>query len=265
MPGPVSGTAPEPAVEVSAPAPSSSETTAPEVTETAAAEPTSVLSDAQPAPEPETPPAPPEAEAPAAEEKPPPEAEAKPPEPLPAPVYEPFTLPEGVQLEDEKLGAFTGMLGEFENRIATDPTQAHAVMQEMGQRLLDTHLAELQDQHQRLTRLNKDNWDRLQEDRVAEFRSDPEIGGNRQDTTISRMGALLKLYGQQQGSDAETAARVAFAASGAGNDVRVLRFVNWAASRLVETPRPVPAVVPKPVPSTRSRAERLYPSARGVA
>lgn len=262
--GPASGTTPEAAVSAVAPADFSSApevvVEAPAVAEVAAPEvKESILSQAEPAPKTEEPVAEKKAEEvkadePKAEE---PKAEEKKSVDLPAPVFEPFKLPEDVKLDDAKLGGFTGLLGEFENKITADPTQAHAAAQEFGQKLLDLYIGETEAAAQRHTEAVAANWSRTQDQWVSEFREDPEIGKNRAETSLTRMGGLMDMYGQSAGPERLSSLRSILTMTGAGNNVEVLRFVNWAASRLVERARPVAAPQARP-PVVGSKATRLY-------
>jgi hypothetical protein len=207
------------------------------------------------------------AEAPAAEAKPDaekpgeetkaaePEKPAEPPKP---PTYEAFTLPDGVKLDDAKLAGFTGILGETEAKIAADPTKAHEAMQEFGQKAMDLYVAEMQASQERSARLQKEMWDRTQEDWQAAFRNDPILGKNRQETTLARMGALMDMYGSHAGIDALNEAREIFTLTGAGNHIAVLRMFNWMASRLTETARVVTPMMPRAPVQSGSKATRLY-------
>lgn len=186
------------------------------------------------------------------------------PKPLPIPTYEKFTAPEGLTLDEGKLGEFTSILGEYENKIVTDPAQAHAVIQEMGQKMVDLYVQEARDTADRYTRLQRDNWDRTIESWRTEFREDPEIGVNRADTSLARMGGLLEMYGQTAGGERLSKLRDVLTFTGAGDNPEVLRFVNWAASKLVETAKPVAAIGPRATAPT-SRAQRLYRNSTGAA
>ncbi len=168
-------------------------------------------------------------------------------------------------LADEKLTAFTGILGEYENKIISNPAEAHAMVQEMGQKMVDLYVTESREAADRYTRLQRDNWDRTIEGWRSEFRDDPEIGGNRADTSPSRMGGLLEMYGQKAGSDHLSKLRDVLTFTGAGDHPEMLRFVNWAASRLVETAKPVAAIGPRGPSQTLSRSQRLYRNTPGAA
>ena len=182
------------------------------------------------------------------------EKAAEPPKPH---VYE-IKLPDGVKLDDSKLGAFTGILGETEAKIAADPAKAHEAMQEFGQKAMDLYVSEMQAANERSARLQKEMWERTQEDWQSAFRNDPQLGKNRQETTLARMGGLMDLYGSSAGPERLAALRDIFTMTGAGNHIEVLRFVNWAAGRLTETARVVTPMMPRTPVQAGSRATRMY-------
>ncbi len=107
-------------------------------------------------------------------------------EPAPLPTYEAFTLPDDVKFEDEKLSEFTGILAEIE--LAKGD---HAKMQETGQKLLDRHIAEVKNTVDRLNQYYVDTWEKQKTDWKDAFENDPEIGGNRKDTTVKAAVAAL--------------------------------------------------------------------------
>jgi len=241
LPPGTGASAPSPA----APSPSP-ETAAPE---TPAAQPApSLLSTAKPA---EADPAtdqPPSVEA---------EANAAPAEPLPLPTYEAFVLPEGVSLDAERQSAFTAILGETEQKIVTSPAEAHALVQEMGQKLVNLYLDEAKANSERLAQQQQQVWTQTREQWVSEFKDDPEIGGNRCDTTLARCGAMVELYGRSVGPQQEQALRDAMTLTGAGDHPELLRFINWAAGYAIEKSRMVAApAMPQQMPM--SRAQRMY-------
>ena len=211
----------------------------------------SLLSTAKPAEADQPTGQPPEAEA----AQPP--GEAPPAEPLPLPTYEAFALPEGVQLDQERQSAFTAILGETENKIVSTPAEAHALVQEMGQRLVNLYLEEAQATSERVAQQQQQVWSQTREQWVSEFKDDPEIGGNRRDTTLARCGAMVELYGRSVGPQQEQALRDAMTLTGAGDHPELLRFINWAAGYAVENSRMVAApAMPQPIPM--SRAQRMY-------
>lgn len=201
----------------------------------------------------------PKAEEPKADEKKdePKAEEAKEPVAVKPPVFETYTLPEGVSVEPARMEAFNGILGETETRIAADPAQAHVAMQELGQKLADFHVAEMRTAAERAARHNREHWDHTREGWVSEFRNDPELGKNRAESTLTRIGSLIDMYGTHAGSDKVTQLRDTFTLTGAGDHPEVLRFLDWAANRLVETRR---IVVPQPTVKAPARtpAQTLY-------
>lgn len=184
-----------------------------------------------------------EGEAPAAETQPFPE-EIKPPEPAPI-VYGDFTLPEGVKLESEKVGKYTELLGK------------HRAPQELGQELINFHVAEVQAVADRVQRSNVEAWDRMQDQWVSDFRSDREIGGNREITTLRNCAAVIEQYGGSPEQQAQL--REIFTVTGAGNNPAVIRLLNNI-GRVLSEGRPVPAAKPPAQPS--SRQERRYGSTK---
>jgi hypothetical protein len=261
-PPPPASLSPEPVAEPVA----QSEPVAPPVVEEKR---TSILSDAQgelKVDEPAKPETTEEVKAEEIKEEPKAEEPAKEPEPLAPPVYEAFQIPEGVTLAEDKIGTFSGLLGEYENKVITDPAQAHVAFQELGQKMVDFYVAEAKENAERAARLQRETWDRTVEEWQTAFRDDPEIGKNRQDTTLQRAGGLFNLYGQQTSPERETAVRDALGVTGAGNHPEVIRFVNWMASRLTERPRVVTPMLPKaPARQNLSPAQRLYRNSTGAA
>ncbi len=229
------------------------------------------VAEATPAPE-TTPAAEPAPEAPKSEEtsllgdltKPDePKAEEKPTEEAPKaeepaiqlPTYEKFTLPEGVTLDEAKLGDFTKILGEFETETKTD----HTKMQLLGQRMLDTYTKEATEAHQRMAQNQIDVWNRTREGWKEDFRKDKEIGGNRQQTTLKQCKALLDRYKASAGEARHNALVKTFSTTGAGDNPALIHFINWNSQFAVERAKPVPATVPK-APNTTSRSKRRYGS-----
>ena len=160
------------------------------------------------------------------------------------------------------MGAFTGMLSSFEHAVTSDPAALHAATQKLGQDLVNFYAAEnqrLAEQFaQRAVEQNQQAWADTTAAWGQTFREDPDIGLNRQNTTLSRVGQVLEQYGREMGPEKEAAVREAFDLTGGGYHPEIIRLMNWAANRFVEKARPVPAIVPKPPNSTDSRASRLY-------
>lgn len=237
--------------------------TAPIVTEAkpaeaaAPTEPVSLLGDAaQPAPEPKAE-AKPEGEKPAAEAKP--EGEAPVPEEARAaepqlPTYEPFTVPEGVELDDPQVDRFIGSVAAVERDInPTGDPKVHAAFQGLIQNLADQYTEEIAGIPERIAQANAATFSRTMENWKDEFFNDPEIGGNRKDTTIRNAHGVISRFGGSAQQVAEL--RQVLSHTGAGNNIHVIRLINNIAGFLSEG-TPVPAT--KPEPQTQSRTERRY-------
>jgi len=186
--------------------------------------------------------------APAAEGDKKPDADAAPAtegpaEPAPAPKYEPFTFPEGLKAGEQELGAYTTALGEYELAIAKDPAQVHGETQKLGQRLVDMHIAELGKMQKAMQDNQREVFNKLQEDLVEQVRKDPEIGGNRFDTSINRALNVIKEYAGSDQNLAQLRADLKY--TGATNLPSLIRLLNNIGKALSE-PK-VPVVAPRPV------------------
>lgn len=159
-------------------------------------------------------------------------------EPAPLPTYEPFVLPEGFTAQDERLGDFSKLLGEFESGA-----KSHDDVQKFGQSLVDTHVSEMRELTNRIHQSYAMNWDNLKADWIKKFESDPEIGGNRAETSLKEAKQFINTHG---GKPEQVAAFYkALQDTGAANHPDVVRFfVNANNSESFRTPQPVPAQTP---------------------
>lgn len=111
-------------------------------------------------------------------------AETQPPAPI---KYEAFKLPDGLKLDDERVGKFTEVAGTAQ------------VSQDVAQQLLDLHIAEVQRMGQEIADQATENqrkvWNTLNDTWKTDLRNDPDLGGNRLNTTLSRSKALIEEYG----------------------------------------------------------------------
>lgn len=110
-------------------------------------------------------------------------------EPAPLPTYEAFVIPEGITFDVAKLGEFQKELGEFQNLTKAD----QAEMQKFGQKLVDRHIADVQDVVKKIGDYNNNAWEKQKNDWKDAFVKDPEIGGNRQETTIKAAKVALDM------------------------------------------------------------------------
>ncbi len=101
------------------------------------------------------------------------------------PKFEPFQLPEGVQLEPEKIGEFTKSLAEFESKTKA----SHEEVQALGQQFLNKHIEEMQRYHEFLTQ----SWNKQKTDWKDSFLKDPEFS-NRTETAVNAAIDAINVY-----------------------------------------------------------------------
>jgi len=169
-------------------------------------------------------------------------------EPAPLPEYDAFKLPEGISVDEERMGEFTKMLAEFETMKAD-----HAGFQEFGQKLVDRHIAEVQSALERQTEAYTAAWEKQKNEWRDAFVNDPEIGGNRQDTTVRSALEFIKTHGGTKEQQAEFHAIME--SSGLGNHPAMIRLLANAMDAKREG-TPVPAG--KPASGARSRVATRY-------
>jgi hypothetical protein len=181
---------------------------------------------------PETPPADgKKPEEPAGEKKP--EEPAKADEPV---KYEAFKLPEGVTLDEAKLGEFTKIAGEAK------------IPQEVAQKMIDLYAAEAKQVSEAPYRA----WTELQNKWQAEVKADPVIGGANLDKNLAATKAGLNAL---LGDDAKKFYD-ALNITGAGNNPDILRGLFKAAAPHA----PASPVSGNPGTSKKSPGETLYPN-----
>lgn len=180
-------------------------------------------------------------------------------EPASLPAYEAFTLPEGTTFDDGKLGEFTKELAEFEILSKAD----HASMQEFGQKLVSRHVAEVQNTVQRLTEHYQEAWAKQGNDWKEAFEKDPEIGGNRKDTTITAITEAIAQYGGKPEQQAEF--RQLMDQTRVGNNPALIRTMNNLVSEINRLKTAYekedgvkPLAAPKPAATTIGKVEKRY-------
>lgn len=172
-------------------------------------------------------------------------------EPAPLPSYEAFKMPEGTQADTEALGAFTNKLADIEVKSKAE----HALLQEFGQDLVNMHVAEVQKTIDRVSKAQFDNFEKIKQDWRQSFVNDPEIGGNRQETTLTAARQFLSTHGGNAEQQAEV--RNILDKTGLGNHPAVIRLLANAGKAYSE-PKPVPASVI--VRENLSKTQKLYGS-----
>lgn len=169
-------------------------------------------------------------------------------EPAPLPTYEAFKLPEGVSADEMRLGEFTTLLAEAE--LAKGD---HTKMQDFGQKLVDRHIAEVQEVLKKQSDFFINAFEKQKVEWKEKFLSDPEIGGNRWQTTASAANEFISTHGGNAEQQKEL--RQLMESSGVGNHPAVIRIFAKAMMNMSEG-KPLPA--PKPESRPMSKVERRY-------
>lgn len=96
-------------------------------------------------------------------------------------------------------------------------------------------------------------WEDTQKAWQDEVKADPTIGGDKLQTTLTAVNKLVTEYGSDELVEA-------FALTGAGNNVHVIKFLHTIAGKLIEGGA-VPAS--SPVNQKGDAASRMFPSMKG--
>lgn len=107
------------------------------------------------------------------EDAPKPQPEAQ-PEPLAPPSYDALQMPEGMQLDNKRIGEFDALLGKYETEHKLD----HAAIAQLRQDLANFYVAE----RQRDFQLGQELVQRQRQEWQQQVRDDKVLGGNRFDT-----------------------------------------------------------------------------------
>lgn len=164
-----------------------------------------------------------------------------------APVYETFKFPEGIEVDPDRLGEFTGILADLEVKSKA----GHEFVQEFGQKAVDFHVAELQRAVENLNKTQLESWEKTVTDWREATVADPEIGGNRIQTTLDSANKFIRTHGGT--SDQQKEFRDLMETSGLGNNPTMLRLLS-AAGRAMSEGTPVPATKPPAVPKSKTGA-----------
>lgn len=170
--------------------------------------------------------------------------ESKPEQQATTPTYDDFTFPDGTSISKENIEGFTKLLGEFE----TTSKANHTEVQKLGQALLERHVTELNKATEQLTAKLKEDSEAAHKIQIQEwekaFKADPDIGGNRQDTTISAANEFIATHAGNAEQQKEF--RAILEKSGLGSHpvmIRVLAKAMDSSSNLREG-SPIPATMP---------------------
>lgn len=186
-------------------------------------------------------------------------AEAAPAEKAPAPEppalkYEPLNLPDGVTVDQERLGQLDTLLGK--NQVSA----------EVRQQLVDMHIAETQAIVDRLAQAQRDTFQRVRDGWVSDWKKDSELGGNRIDTVLGAASSVIDRFGGTP--DQQKALRQMLTLTGAGDHPalgRLLYNIDQALERFMAEGKPVPAQPGKSAPQTRAQRRYGGQQANGAA
>lgn len=171
-------------------------------------------------------------------------------EPAPPPKYDAFVLPEGVSLDETRVGEFTNILAALELEGKAD----HAKLQETGQKLVDLYINEQKAAVEKLSEYYTNAWEKQKTDWREATVKDPEFGGNRLQTTLDAASTFIRTHGGTKEQQAEL--RSLMDSSGLGNNIAVIRLFATAGKAMSEG-RPLAA--PKPVSSQpKSKVKAMY-------
>jgi hypothetical protein len=170
-------------------------------------------------------------------------------EPAPPPTYDPFTLPEGIQLEAEKVTEFTGLLAELEQSGKAD----HTAVQAFGQKAVEFYVKEVKKALEDTNKQQIAVWEKTRNDWKESFLKDPEIGGNRFQTTVDSALNFIRTHGGT--AEQQTEFRNLMETSGLGNHPAMIRLLAKAGSAMSEG---VPLTALKPVSAPKSKVTTMY-------
>ncbi len=120
------------------------------------------------------------------ETKPEPEA---PKEPQAPPTYDKLTIPEGVKLDDGRIAKFDEIVGKAELAAKADP---HAAIAALRQDAVNFHIEEINNVVKAVQKNQIDVWNKLVEGRVNDLKNDPDLGGNRIETSLGNAKYALE-------------------------------------------------------------------------
>lgn len=173
--------------------------------------------------------------------------------PLPKPAYEAYKLPENFKLDDTKLAQFNDILAETELSGKAD----HAVMQQMGQKLMDLYANEAQRIANDFRQYQVDVWNRHLESEVSSLKADPQLGGNRIDTSLGNAKYVLEQFGGSK--EEQTRFMEKLDRSGISSSIEFVSLLNRMHERYRE-PQPVSPNLPSQKTNTGPGARGWYDS-----
>lgn len=172
-------------------------------------------------------------------------------EPLIAPVFEAFKLPEGITVDETKIGEFTSALAEFESKTKA----SHEDVQQFGQSLIDRHIKGIEEAQSRLLEKLIDDGKKERDAWKDSFLKSPEFA-NRTDTVLNSAIDAIGIYGGTK--DQQQEFRDLMASTGVGNHPAMIRMLS---NMMIAKPEPKQLAAPtiaKAVP--KSQMQKRYGS-----
>lgn len=177
-------------------------------------------------------------------------------EPAPPPTYEVFKMPEGVSLVPETLGKFTELLSTLETEGKAD----HALVQQFGQKAVDFYITEVQKSATDIHKNLQTAWDQQKVEWKESFLKDPEIGGERSQTTVDSALKFIRTHGGTAEQQQEF--KSLMETSGLGNHPAMIRLLARASEGMSEG-KPLTAVRPANT-SVKSKVQTMYGKLAGT-
>jgi hypothetical protein len=129
--------------------------------------------------------------------------------------YEPFKLPEGLKLDDKELAKFTDIAGKAQ------------IPQDVAQSFVDLYIAERKQDVELARAEQQKHWRTLNDTWKTELRTDPNLGGNRTDTSLSLAKAVVEEFGGTPDQQKEFFRHISdTGGNGMGNYVGFVRLLH---------------------------------------
>jgi hypothetical protein len=166
------------------------------------------------------------------------------------PVYEALKLPDTVKLDKDRVAKFDEIIGKTELSTKGD----HAAMTAMRQDLANLYVEEVNRIGQQVAKHQHDVWNRLVEQRVNELKSDPQLGGNRIETTLGNAKYALETMVGLSKDEATTLIAV-MDAGGVSHHRLMIKALNGI-YELLREPEPVPGTLPLNATTSKEPGQR---------
>lgn len=179
------------------------------------------------------------------------EGQSEDPAPPSPPVYDKFTISDDFKLDDGLTKQFTDILGELELNTKAD----HTEVQKFGQKAVDFYIAETKKNVENYNKLLSEQWQRTQNDWKDSFLKDPEIGGNRWETTVNSALSFIRTHGGN--ADQQGEFKKLMNETGLGNHPAMIRLLANAGKAMAEG---TPLAATRPASPPKSKVATMYGS-----